>query len=109
MLFYCRPEYIPRLTIGEQPIDLVKTHRYLGVVIDDKLHFTPHAKYSKEKFTSRLNILKIISNNSNGVSTSMLLILYRALIKTVLTYSTSLLLMASISAITLLDIVIIVV
>ena len=50
MLFYCRPEVIPRFTIGEQPIELAKTHRYLGVVIDDKLHFTHHAKYIKKTY-----------------------------------------------------------
>ncbi|KAK2160349.1 hypothetical protein LSH36_135g00010 [Paralvinella palmiformis] len=69
MLFYCIPEDIPRFTIGEQPIELVKTH------------------------------------SRKGVSTAMLLTLYRALIKTVLTYSAPALLMASPSAITQLDIV----
>jgi len=105
MLFYCIPEDIPRFTIGEQPIELVKRHRYLGVIIDDKLHFIHHAKYIKEKLTSRLNILKIISSSKKGVSTAMLLTLYRALIKTVLTYSAPALLMASPSAITQLEIV----
>jgi len=58
MLFYCIPENIPRFTIGKQPIELVKTHRYLGVVIDDKLHFTPHAKYIKEKLTSSSHFIE---------------------------------------------------
>ncbi|KAK2150412.1 hypothetical protein LSH36_406g02067 [Paralvinella palmiformis] len=82
-----------------------KTHRYLWVAIDDKLHFTHHAKYIKEQLTSRLNILKTISNSRKGGSTSMLLTFYRALIKTVLTYSAPALLTASPSAITQLDIV----
>ena len=95
MFFHCRPQVIPLFTIGEQPIDSYSysnSYNYLEVVIDDKLHFTPHLKYIKEKLTSWLNILKIIANSSKGVFTSMLCSLYRALIKTALTYSVPVLL-----------------
>ncbi|KAK2161756.1 hypothetical protein LSH36_110g03019 [Paralvinella palmiformis] len=89
----------------KQPTELVKSYKYPGVVIGDQLHFISHIKYIKEKLTSRLNMLKIIDNTSKGVSTSMILSLHRALIKTVLTYSTPVLLMASTSAIGQIDII----
>jgi len=68
------------------------------VVIDEKLNFITHVKYIKEKLNSRLTILKIIASSSKGVSTYVLLTLYTALIKTVLTYSAPVLPKASPSA-----------
>ncbi|KAK2158547.1 hypothetical protein LSH36_167g00004, partial [Paralvinella palmiformis] len=63
ILFHCRRQVIPWFTLGEQPTDLVKSYKYMWVVINDKLPFNPHVKYIKDKRTSCLNILKIIANS----------------------------------------------
>ena len=39
----------PSLFLGGEPIPVVKEHKFLGLIFDNKLNFIPHIKYLKAK------------------------------------------------------------
>ena len=62
-------------------------YKYLGIHFDRHLSFTHHIAKLKDSIRSRTNMLKIITHNRKGLTTAMLLKLYKALIQSVLLYA----------------------
>ena len=55
-----------------------KEPKFLGVVLDQRLTFSKHVEYIRDRCASRLNILRIISHKSWRLSTKTLLATYQS-------------------------------
>ena len=68
------------------PIPVVDDFEFLGIIFDRKLSFIPHIKYLKAKCLKALNLLKVLSHTNWGADRTVLLQLYRSLIRSKLDY-----------------------
>ena len=76
----------PVLNIYGAPIPVVEEAKYLVLLFDKKLTFIPHIKALKAKCLKALNVLKVLSNTNWGGDRSLLLNLYRSLVRSKLDY-----------------------
>ena len=76
----------PNLNLNGNKITVVKETRFLGVIFDQKLSFIPHMKALKTKCLKALDIIKVVSNQEWGADKSVLLKLYRSLVRSKLDY-----------------------
>lgn len=74
------------LKVNGEPIKIAKTVKFLGLVFDTKLSWNAHIAYIQEKCKKRLNLMRMISGQNWGASKTSLLIIYRALVRSVLDY-----------------------
>ena len=74
------------ITINGKAIKIEKTAKFLGLHFDDRLSWQPHVDYVIDKCRSRLNLMRSITGSNWGASRSSLLIIYKALIRSVLDY-----------------------
>jgi hypothetical protein len=75
------------LTYNDLPIAYDKNPKLLGVVLDPKLSFCKHADYIEARAESRANMLRSIRGKDWGVNTGLLLIIYKALIRSLIDYA----------------------
>jgi hypothetical protein len=68
------------------PTKIVRETKYLGIIFDNKLTFLNHIKMLKNKCIKALNILKCLSSTDWGADSTVLLNLYRSLIRSKLDY-----------------------
>ncbi|MCG7877158.1 MAG: reverse transcriptase domain-containing protein [Candidatus Thiodiazotropha endolucinida] len=76
----------PNLTIYGSQIPVVTEAKFLGLLFDNKLSFIPHIKALKAKCLKALDILKVLSSSDWGGDCTVLLNLYRSLIRSKLDY-----------------------
>ena len=76
----------PHLTIYGSPIPVVSETKFLGLLFDNKLSFIPHIKALKAKCLKALDIIKVLSSSDWGGDRTVLLNLYRSLIRSKLDY-----------------------
>ena len=76
----------PVLNIYGSPIPVVEEAKFLGLLFDKKLSSIPHIKALKAKCLKTLDILKVLSNTNWGGDRSVLLNLYRSLVRSKLDY-----------------------
>ena len=76
----------PVLNIYGSPIPVVQEAKFLGLLFDKKLSFIPHIKALKAKCLKALHILKVLSNTNWGGDRSVLLNLYRSLVRSKLDF-----------------------
>ena len=76
----------PELYLYGSLIPVVEDFKFLGVLFDRKLSFIPHIKYLKAKCVKALNLLKVLSHTDWGADRTVLLQLYRSLIRSKLDY-----------------------
>ena len=76
----------PSLTMGGNPIKVVKEMQFLGLVFDTKLSFLPHIRALKARCMKALDVLKVLSATECGADSTILLQLYRALVRSKLDY-----------------------
>ena len=76
----------PELYLYGSLIPVVEDFKFLGVLFDRKLSFIPHIKYLKAKCLKALNLLKVLSHTDWGADRTILLQLYRSLIRSKLDY-----------------------
>uniref|UniRef100_A0A023FRN3 Putative outcast ele5 orf1-h 1e-40-j 4 n=1 Tax=Amblyomma cajennense TaxID=34607 RepID=A0A023FRN3_AMBCJ len=74
--------------IDGQVISYSKFHRFLGILIDRNLSWSPHCTLLKKKLTSIAHLLRFLGGKSWGSSVQSMLKLYRALFVGCLRYST---------------------
>ena len=77
---------VPDLSLNGEKIKVVKETRFLGAIFDQKLSFIPHLKALKTKCLKALDIIKVVSNHEWRADKSVLLNLYRSLIRSKLDY-----------------------
>ena len=76
----------PELYLYGSLIPVVEDFKFLGIIFDCKLSFIPHIKYLKAKCLKALNLLKVLSHTNWGADRTVLLQLYRSLIRSKLDY-----------------------
>ena len=76
----------PELSLYGNPIKIVKENKFLGLLFDSKLTFLPHIKMLKARCLKALDILKVVSSTKWGADRSILLNLYRSLVRSKLDY-----------------------
>ena len=76
----------PELYLYGSLISVVEVFKFLGVLFDRKLSFIPHIKYLKAKSLKALNLLKVLLHTDWGADRTVLLQLYRSLIRSKLDY-----------------------
>ena len=76
----------PHLTIYGSQIPVIEETKFLGLVFDRKLSFIFHIKALKAKCLKALDILKVLSHSDWGGDRTVLLNLYRSLIRSKLDY-----------------------
>ena len=76
----------PDLFLNGNKIKVVRDTKFLGVIFDQKSSFIPHLKSLKSKCTKALDIIKVVANQEWGADKSVLLNLYRSLIRSKLDY-----------------------
>ena len=76
----------PVLNIYGSPIPVVEETNFLGLLFDKKLSFIPHIKALKAKCLNALDVLKVLSNTNWGGDRSVLLNLYRSVVRSKLDY-----------------------
>ena len=78
--------YEPNLNLNGKNIKVVKETKFLGLIFDQKLSFLPHLKALKTRCLKALDIIKVVSNQEWGADKSVLLKLYRSLVRSKLDY-----------------------
>ena len=76
----------PELFLYGKTIPVSDEAKFLGLTFDKKLSFIPHIKNLKSKCLKALNLLKVLSSTDWGADRSVLLHLYRSLIRSKLDY-----------------------
>ena len=77
------PSILPPLLIGGSPIERVRSIKFLGVVIDEKLSWSEHINHVRGKLSRSLGMLQHVKNKLNNET---LVQLYYAFIYPYLTY-----------------------
>lgn len=67
-------------------IEQVKTHKYLGIILDQNLNFTEHIKQRQNMVNRRINFLRYISGQNWGANRKILTTVYKTTIRSVIEY-----------------------
>lgn len=74
------------LNVGGYDIPVVNQYKYLGIVLDQKLLWSKHIQYVKNKCEKGINILKCTTKKKWGADPRISLIFYRSYIRSILDY-----------------------
>ena len=88
-ILFSRSKHIPTdviLNINDVTIKFEKTVKFLGIIFDQNLTWAAHIDYIIDRCKDRLNLMRAISGSTWGASISILLIVYKALIRSVIYY-----------------------
>ena len=69
------------LKINDVTNKIEKTVKFIGVIFDQGLTWAAHIDYITDRCKVRLNLMRAISGSTWGASRSILLIVYKALIR----------------------------
>ena len=79
-----KPQLSP-LSIDDQPLEVVTSHKVLGLIIQNDLKWNEHIASVVAKASKRLHILRVLRRG--GVSAADLVSIYVSLIRSILEYS----------------------
>ena len=86
-ILFFRSKHIPTdvmLKINDVTIEFEKTVKFLGAIFDQGLTWAAHIEYIIDRCKTRLNLMRAISGSTWEASRSILLIVYKALIRSVI-------------------------
>ena len=76
----------PQFSLGGVQIPVRSEVKYLGLIFDSKLTWMPHLRNLKNRCSKAMDILRVVSRQKWGADRTVLLRLYRALIRSKLDY-----------------------
>lgn len=82
--FKATPQLPPFLRIDGQVLETVRSHKVIGLVIQDNLKWNENTCMIVSKVSKRLHIIRVLCRG--GVSAAHLLVIYVALVRSVLEY-----------------------
>lgn len=85
-----RTPAITHITLAEVAVPVVSRYKYLGIILDSKLLWSPHITYVKQRCERGINMLKFVSKRKFGASPMTSLMFYRAYIRSILDYGCTL-------------------
>ncbi|KAG5897394.1 hypothetical protein JTB14_013486 [Gonioctena quinquepunctata] len=71
-----RPHDEPSLTLYGNILEVIPYFKFLGVTLDQKLHWKEHVDMLATKYKKNMNIMKAVSNISWGMDREILLKMY---------------------------------
>jgi len=77
---------LPTLKIDSKNVIYSRETRYLGLIIDDKMSFIPHAKYFRNKVTNFIMSINRIAREKWGIKRHITEVLYDAVALPIITY-----------------------
>jgi len=80
---------LPILKIDTKNITYSSETRYLGLIIDDKMNFIPHARFLKNKVTNFIMSIKRITREKWGIKRHIVGVLYDAVALPIITYGSA--------------------
>ena len=80
------PKPRPVQLLGE-PIQWVDTARYLGVILDTRMTWSPHIVQVRKKAAQRLGLLSSLLHRRSGLSIRNGVLLYKQLIRPMMDYA----------------------
>ena len=80
------------LQVGNTTIRPQPSARYLGVIFDRRLDWRAHVRHVETRVQPRISLLRFLSRNTPESNDGIMLNLFKALIRPVLTYGSSILL-----------------
>ena len=86
--------YPIEVKVGSTIVKPKQQARYLGVIFDQKLTWKQHVQHVKEKVQSRISLLRFLSQSTPESNSRIMLNLFKALVRPLLTYGSSVLLKA---------------
>ena len=81
-----RPDDV-KLSINGVKIKVERTIKFLGITFDRELTWGPHIDNVKGRCNKRLNLLRMLAGTRWGASKRLLLIVYKALIRSIIDYA----------------------
>ena len=105
-MHFCRVRGIhpdPDLYMYGQRIACKEETRFLGLLFDNKLTWGPHLKDLKVRCLQAMNVLRVLSHTSWGADRKHLMILYKALVASKLSYGCEIYSSATKSRLAILD------
>lgn len=107
VVVFSRMRIVPPITVtyDHHPLPVVRSAKFLGVILDGKLTGIPHFEYVVTKCERLLNIVRCLSGVWWGAHPFSMKLLYNALIRSVLDYGTFLLETGSVMGIKKLDVI----
>lgn len=93
----------PEIYLNGQLLPVKTEHKFLGLIFDSRLSFTPHLKHLKLKCLKAMNVLKILAHMKWGTDKKCLLHLYKSLVLSRLDYGCVVYGSASSTALKMLD------
>ena len=76
----------PDIRIDGSPITVATEAKFLGVIFDQKLNFLSHIKYLRKSCQKALDVLRVVGHTDWGADRTVLLRLYRSLVRSKLDY-----------------------
>lgn len=76
----------PHLTLHGQEIEVVNTHKFLGMTFDRKLNWDRHLKNAKARSIGAVKVIRTLSNTNWGSNRKILLNLHNSLVLSRLEY-----------------------
>ena len=76
----------PQFSLENEAIPVQPEVKYLGLIFDYKLTWVPHLRWLKLRCARSLNILRMVSGQSWGADRTVLLRLYKALVRSKIDY-----------------------
>lgn len=76
-----------KICIEGRPLDLVTTHRFLGIVLDRRLTWAHHVELLEQKVNAIIRVLRHLAGARWGSSSDAMLALHVALVRSILGYS----------------------
>ncbi len=94
---FCRRRHMPRerLTIGNQTIEYHEEAKYLGIIMDHKLTWTPQVNYILECSRRSMGAVRSVCHHNGGPTNDTVMTVYRAMIESKILYGCPVLLSAS--------------
>ena len=83
--FRNKKDVIIPIEIKNENVEIVKQYKYLGTIMDEKLHWGPNTEFIFKKCQQRLYFMRKL--RSFNVNTRVMLLFYRCFIESVLTFS----------------------
>ena len=78
---------IPPLTINGELLTYQEDVKFLGVYLDQKLNMNKHMQYIKARALKRLPILRCLAGKGMGADRTVLLTIYKSLVRPILEYA----------------------
>ena len=82
---------IPELKIYDQPLEYQDHVKFLGVILDTRLNYNRHVQFVKTKALKRISILKCLAGRGCGADRTVLLRIYKTMIRPILDYANQIL------------------